>query len=272
MGLNHSLSVVHPDARIGEGVTISPFVVIEDDVTIGDGTWIGPHVTIMSGSRIGKNCRVFPGAVIGAIPQDLKYKGEYATVEVGDNVTIRECCTLNKGTAASDRTIVGSDSLLMAYVHVAHDCIVGRHVILANSVSLAGHVEIGDHAVIGGLSGVHQFVKVGAHVMVGGGTIVRKDVPPFIKVARDPVSFAGVNTLGLKRRGFSSEQIHRIQDIYRLLFMRGHNFSQAIAAIEDTIGSGPEKEMVLDFIRSADRGIVSGLRQANGSRTHGTLS
>lgn len=267
-----SLSVVHPGARIGSGVTVSPFVVIEDDVIIGDGTWIGPHVTIMSGSRIGKNCRVFPGAVIGAIPQDLKYKGEYATVEIGDNVTIRECCTLNKGTAASDRTIVGSDALLMAYVHVAHDCVVGDHVILANSVSLAGHVEVGDHAVIGGLSGVHQFVKVGAHVMVGGGTIVRKDVPPFIKVARDPVSFAGVNTLGLKRRGYSSDQIHRIQDIYRVLFMKGHNFSQAISAIEETIAPCPEKDLVLGFIRNADRGIVSGLRQANASRTHGTLS
>lgn len=272
MDLNHSLSVVHPGAQIGSGVVIGPFAVIEDDVVIGEGTWIGPHVTIMSGSRIGRNCRVFPGAVIGAIPQDLKYKGEYSTVEVGDNVTIRECCTLNKGTAASDRTVVGNDALLMAYVHVAHDCIVGDHVILANSVSLAGHVEVGDHAVIGGLSGVHQFVKVGAHVMVGGGTIVRKDVPPYIKVARDPVSFAGVNTLGLKRRGYSSDRIHRIQDIYRLLFMRGLNFSQAIDAIEETIPGGQEKDLVLGFLRNADRGIVSGLRQANGSRTHGTIS
>lgn len=266
------LHMVHPAATIGEGVTISPFVVIEDDVVIGDGTWIGPHAVIMSGSRIGRNCKIFPGAVIGAAPQDLKYQGEYATVEIGDEVTIREYCTINKGTRASDRTTIGDRCLLMAYVHVAHDCQLGRNVILANNVNLAGHIEVGDFAVLGGMSAVHQFVKIGAHVMVGGGSMVTKDVPPFVKAAREPLSFTGVNSVGLRRRGFSDDRIHTIQEIYRILFVRGHNITQALALIESRIPDSTERQAIVDFIRSADRGIMRGFNQVKGLRVHGNLS
>lgn len=272
MESNKSFSVVHPDARIAPNVTINPFVVIEEDVSIGEGTWIGPHVTIMSGARIGNNCRIFPGAVISAIPQDLKYRGEYATVELGNNVTVREYCTLNKGTAASDKTIIGDNSLLMAYVHIAHDCLVGKNVVLANSVNLAGHIEVGDHTVIGGLTGVHQFVKIGAHAMISSGVIVRKDVPPFVKGARDPISFAGVNSVGLKRRGFTSEQINHTQEIYRVLFVRGHNISNALEVIETTIKASPERDLIVDFVRKADRGIMKGFSQTNGVKAHGNIS
>jgi UDP-N-acetylglucosamine acyltransferase len=268
-----NLSVIHPDAIIGEGVTISPFAYIEGDVVIGDGTWIGPHVTIMDGARIGRHCRIFPGAVVGAIPQDLKYDGEYATLEIGDHVTIREYCTLNKGTRANDRTVIGDHCLLMAYVHVAHDCMLGKHVILANNVNLAGHIEVGDWAVLGGLTGVHQFVKIGPHVMVGGGCIVRKDIPPYVKAARVPLAYNGVNSVGLRRRGFTSEQIHTIQDIYRILFVRGNNITQALQQIERTMPPSEERDAILDFVRAADRGIMKGFQQLNGVKAvHGTLT
>lgn len=270
---NSPLSVVDPGALIGENVTISPFVVIEEDVVIGEGTWIGPHVTIMKGSRIGKNCRIFPGAVIGAVPQDLKYDGEYATLEVGNNVTIREYCTLNKGTRANDRTVISDNCLLMAYVHIAHDCVLGKNVILANNVNLAGHIEVGDFTVLGGLTAVHQFVKIGPHVMVGGGSLVRKDIPPFVKAVREPLSFGGVNSIGLRRRGFSSDQINTIQEIYRILFVRGNNITQALRLIETSIDPSPERDLILDFVRSADRGVMRGFQQLNGVKTaHGTVS
>lgn len=271
MELSANMNVVHPGARIGAGVTISPFVVIEDDVTIGEGTWIGPHVTIMSGTRIGKGCRIFPGAVIGAVPQDLKYQGEYATVEIGDHVMIREYVTINKGTAASDTTSIGDNCLLMAYVHVAHDCLVGKNVILANNVNLAGHITIGDFAILGGLTAVHQFVKIGRHVMIGGGSLVTKDVPPYVKAARDPLSFTGVNTVGLRRRGFTPAQINDIQDIYRILFVRGYNTTQALDHIEQVTTDSPERQEVLDFIRAADRGIMRGFNQIKGARANGNL-
>lgn len=273
MNQHPALSVIHPDAIIGEGVTIGPFTYIEGDVVIGDGTWIGPHVTIMDGARIGRNCRIFPGAVVGAIPQDLKYGGEYATLEIGDNVTIREYCTLNKGTMANDRTVISDNCLLMAYVHIAHDCMLGKNVILANNVNLAGHIEVGDFAVLGGLTAVHQFVKIGAHVMVGGGSLVRKDIPPFVKAAREPLAFSGVNSVGLRRRGFSRDQIHTIQEIYRILFVRGNNISQALTQIETTIPPSEERDLILDFVRAADRGIMKGFQQLNGVKAvHGSLT
>ncbi|HRW75712.1 MAG: acyl-ACP--UDP-N-acetylglucosamine O-acyltransferase [Lewinellaceae bacterium] len=272
MEYNHALSVVHPDTVLGKDVTISPFVTIEEDVVIGEGTWIGPHVSIMSGTRIGKNCRIFPGAIIGAVPQDLKYRGEYATVEIGDQVTIREYCTLNKGTEASDKTVIGDRSLLMAYVHVAHDCQVGKNVILANNVNLAGHIVVEDFAVLGGLTAVHQFVKIGTHAMVGGGSLVRKDVPPYVKAAREPLSFAGVNSIGLRRRGFTNEQVHAIQEIYRILFVRGYNTSQALTLIESTIPASIERDNILQFIQNADRGIMRGFRQINGVKAHGDIA
>ncbi len=260
--MNHNnLRVIHPNANIGQNVTIEAFTTIAEDVVIGDGTWIGPNVSIMDGVRIGKNCRIFPGAIIGAIPQDLKFEGERSILEIGNNVTIREYCTLNRGTKASHTTYIGNNCLLMAYVHVAHDCFIGDFSILANNVNLAGHIEIGKNAILGGLSAVHQFVKIGEHVMVGGGSLVRKDIPPYVKAAREPISYAGVNSVGLRRRGFTSEQINNIQDIYRILFVKGFNTSQAIHVIETTMDATPERDLILEFVRNADRGIMKGFKQ-----------
>jgi len=230
-------------------------------VEIGEGTWIGPNVTIMDGVKIGKQCRIFPGAVVGTIPQDLKFDGESSRIEIGNNVTIREYCTLNRGTKANDTTIIEEDCLLMAYVHVAHDCVLKRGVILANNVNLAGHIEIGEYAVLGGLTAVHQFVKIGAHSMVGGGSLVRKDVPPFIKAAREPLAYVGINSVGLSRHQFSKKQIHHIQDIYRLLFVKGLNVTQAMEAISKELPSSQEQELLFDFINGSKRGIIRGFRQ-----------
>lgn len=252
------LSVIDPGAVLGKDVTVEPFTTIYGNVEIGDGCHIGPNVTIYEGARIGKNCRIFPGAVISAVPQDLKYKGEDTVTEIGDNTIIRECVTINKGTVAAGKTVVGSDCLLMAYVHVAHDCIVGSHVILANGVTLAGHIEIHDHAIIGGLSAVHQFVKIGGHVMISGGSLIRKDVPPYVVAAREPLTFSGINTVGLRRRGYSNDQITMIQDIYRVLFNKGLSTSKAVDAIRSEFKESPEREFILDFIGRSDRGLIKG--------------
>lgn len=256
---------IHPEARIGENVVIEPFATIGKDVVIGDHTWIGPNACIMDGARIGRHCRIFPGAVVGAIPQDLKFEGEESLLEIGDHVTIREYCTLNRGTKANHRTKIGDHSLLMAYVHVAHDCIVGNHCILANNVGLAGHIEIGDWVVLGGFAAVHQFVKIGQHAMVGGGSLVRKDVPPYIKAAREPLSYVGVNSLGLRRRGFTSEQINRIQDVYRALFVRGNNTNQALKVIVEICPDSEERGAILSFIGDSQRGLLRGLRSSRKS-------
>ncbi len=250
------LASIHPDARIGDDVEIGPFTTVSADVEIGAGTWIGPNVVIMNGARIGSNCRVFPGAVISAIPQDLKFQGELTTVEIGDRSTIRECVTINRGTKAYGKTVVGKDCLIMAYVHIAHDCILGNHVILVNSVALAGHVEIGDYGIISGLSAVHQFVKIGAHVMIGGGAMVRKDVPPFITAAGEPLAYAGVNSVGLKRRNFSQEDIHEIQTLYRTMYQSGMNISQAANQIKETHPNRPLADVILSFIEQSDRGLI----------------
>lgn len=250
------LASIHPDARIGADVEIGPFTTISADVEIGEGSWIGPNVTIMDGARIGSNCRIFPGAVISAIPQDLKFQGERTTVEIGDRSTIRECVTINRGTKAYGKTVVGKDCLIMAYVHIAHDCILGNHVILVNSVALAGHVEIGDYGIISGLSAVHQFVKIGAHVMIGGGAMVRKDVPPFITAAGEPLAYAGVNSVGLKRRNFAQEDIHEIQTLYRTMFQSGMNISQAVNQIKETHPNRPLADSILSFIEQSDRGLI----------------
>ena len=251
-----SLASIHPDARIGAEVEIGPFTTISADVEIGEGSWIGPNVTIMDGARIGSNCRIFPGAVISAIPQDLKFQGERTTVEIGDRSTIRECVTINRGTKAYGKTVVGKDCLIMAYVHIAHDCILGNHVILVNSVALAGHVEIGDYGIISGLSAVHQFVKIGAHVMIGGGAMVRKDVPPFITAAGEPLAYAGVNSVGLKRRNFAQEDIHEIQTLYRTMYQSGMNISQAVNQIKETHPNRPLADSILSFIEQSDRGLI----------------
>jgi UDP-N-acetylglucosamine acyltransferase len=261
--MDYKFSIVHDEAIIGKNVTIGPFVNIASDVEIGEGTWIGSHVSIMEGVRIGTNCRIFPGAVLGAIPQDKKFEGEESILEIGNNVTIREYCTLNRGTKANNKTIINDHCLLMAYTHVAHDCIIGKHAILANNVNLAGHVEIGKYAILGGLVAVHQFVKIGDSTMIGGGSLVRKDVPPFVKAAREPLSYVGVNSVGLRRRGFSNKVINHIQEIYRILFVKGYNTRQAIERIEATIEVTPERAEILSFLEMTDRGIMKSFRNNN---------
>jgi UDP-N-acetylglucosamine acyltransferase len=256
--MNQPLAYVHPQAKIARNVVIEPFVTIHKNVEIGEGTWIGSNVTIMEGARIGKNVKIFPGAVISAVPQDLKFEGEDTTAEIGDNTTIREFVTVNRGTKASNKTIVGSNCLLMAYVHIAHDCVIGNSCILANAVNLAGHINIDDYAIVGGLSAVHQFVNIGAHVMISGGSLVRKDVPPFTKAARDPLSFVGINSIGMRRRGYSFEKINEIQDIYRVIFNKNLNVSQAIAYIEAEMPPTPERDEILTFISGSSRGIMKG--------------
>lgn len=254
--MNQPLAYVHPGAKVAQNVVIEPFVTIQNDVEIGEGTWIGPNVTIFSGARIGKNCKIYPGAVIAAEPQDLKFKGEYTTVEIGDNTVIRECVTINRGTTDKNKTVVGSNCLIMAYVHIAHDCMVGNYVILANGVQLAGHIILGDYVFVGGTSAVHQFVNIGPHAMVAGGSLVRKDVPPFVKAAREPLSYAGVNSIGLRRRGFSSEKIEEIQDIYRILYLSGLNNTSAIDKVELEYAATAERDEIINFIRNSERGII----------------
>lgn len=252
---------IHPEARIAENVSIGSFVTISADVEIGEGTWIAPNVTIMDGARIGRNCRIFPGAVISAIPQDLKFDGEKTFAYVGDNTTIRECATVNRGTAASGKTVVGNNCLLMAYSHVAHDCVVGDNVILANSVALGGHVVLGDWVVMGGLSAAHQFVHIGDHVMLAAGCITTKDIPPYVTAGGSTVSYMGINSIGLRRRGFASQTIDAIQDVYRILYMSGKNVTNAIEAVIDTLPVSDERERIVSFVKSSTRGIIrSGLR------------
>jgi len=251
-------SYVHPDAKIASNVVIDPFVTVGKNVEIGQGTWIGSNVTIMEGARIGENCKIFPGAVISAIPQDLKFEGEESLAIIGDNTTIRECVTVNRGTKALGRTEIGKNCLLMTGVHVAHDCIVGDHVILVNNVALGGHITIGDYAILSANTLVHQFVAIGSHAMVSGGSLVRKDIPPYVKVAREPISYAGVNSIGLRRRQFSSTTIHDIQKIYRILFQKGYNTAKATEIIEAEIEATDERDEILTFIRESKRGIMKG--------------
>ena len=207
--MKQPLAYVHPAAKVAPSVVIDPFVTIDQNVEIGEGTRIMSNVTIMEGARIGKNCTIFPGAVIGAIPQDLKFRGEETTAIIGDNTTIREFVTVNRGTAAKGKTVVGNNCLIMAYCHVAHDCVVGDNVIMSNAVQLAGEVQVDNYAVIGGGALVHQFCHIGPHVMLQGGALVNKDIPPYVKAGREPISFAGVNSIGLRRRNFTNEQISR---------------------------------------------------------------
>jgi UDP-N-acetylglucosamine acyltransferase len=261
--MNQPLAYVHPQAKIANNVVIEPFVTINKNVEIGEGTWIGPHVTIMEGARIGKNCRIFPGAVISAIPQDLKYRGEDTIVRIGDNVTIREFVTVNKATKANWETVVGDNTLLMAYVHIAHDSVVGNNCILANGVTLAGHINIDDWAIVGGLSAIHQFVHIGAHTMISGGSLVRKDVPPFTKAAREPLSYVGINSVGLRRRGFSTEKINDIQEIYRIIYLKKYNVSQALEIIETQMSPTNERDEIVSFINNSNRGVMRGYSRNN---------
>ncbi len=249
---------VHPNAKIGQNVTIEPFAYVDDNTEIGDGTHIMSGANIRSGARLGKNCTVFPGAVVSGVPQDLKFEGEDSLVTIGDNTTIRECVTISRGTKAKGITIVGSHCLLMAYSHVAHDCILKDHVILGNSTQLAGEVEVDDFAILSGGTLVHQFTRIGQHVMIQGGTRLGKDIPPYVIAGREPVSYAGINLVGLRRRGFSNEKINQIQEIYRLIYSSGYNFSDAIAKIEKEFAPTPEMELIVDFVKNSPRGIVRG--------------
>lgn len=256
--MKQPLAYVHPDAKIADNVVIEPFVSIDHDVEIGAGTRIGSSVTILPGTRIGKNCIIFPGAVIGAVPQDLKFRGEYTTVEIGDNNTIREFVTINRGTASKGKTSLGNNNLIMAYVHIAHDCKLGNNIILGNSTQLAGEVIIDDWVIISGMSGIHQFCRIGSHVMIGGGSRVTKDVPPFIKASREPLSYVGINSIGLRRRSITNEKIREIQDIYRYIYQKGLNTSQAVEVIEAEMAATPERDEILLFVKDSKRGIVRG--------------
>lgn len=261
--MNQPLAYVHPGAKIAKNVVIEPFTTIHNNVTIGEGTWIGSNVTIMEGARIGKNCNIFPGAVISAMPQDLKYQGEDTSVQIGDNTTIRECATINKGTSDRMKTVIGNNCLIMAYCHIAHDCLVGDGCIFSNNSTLAGHVTIGQNVVLAGMVAVHQFVSIGNHAFVTGGSLVRKDVPPYVKAAREPLSYVGINSIGLRRRGFESDKIREIQNIYRLLYQQNYNNSQAASIIEAEMEATPERDEILQFIRDSQRGIMKGYFSSN---------
>lgn len=247
---------VHPNAEIGKNVTIDAFAYIDENVVIGDGTHIYPHATVLSGARIGKNCNIFPGAVISAIPQDLKFIGEETTAVIGDNTTIRECATVNRGTASKGTTIVGSHCLIMAYAHVAHDCKLGDRIILGNATQLAGEVVVDDWAIISGGTLVHQFCHLGAHIMVQGGSRISKDIPPYVMVGREPLGYMGLNIVGLRRRGFIAEQMNAIQESYRYIYLSGLNTTQALDAIEKNIPESKEREDILSFIKNSERGII----------------
>jgi UDP-N-acetylglucosamine acyltransferase len=254
----HPTAIVSAQAQIADNVTIGPFTIIEDDVVIGEGTSIGSSVLCANGARIGRNCTVHKGAVVATPPQDLKYKNEPTTCEIGDNTTVREFCTLNRGTTEHWKSVIGSNCLLMAYAHVAHDCTIGNNVIIANAVQMGGHVTIHDWAIVGGLTAVHQFSTIGAHAMIQGQKGVAKDVPPFVRAGREPMVYEGVNSVGLRRRGFSNDTIAAIADAYHIIYGGGYNVSQAVEHIENQEAIIPEVQLILDFIRASKRGIVAG--------------
>lgn len=257
--INH-LAVVHPDASIGDDVIIEPFVVIEENVVIGSNTHIQAHAHIKSGTRIGEHCKIFTGAAIGATPQDLKFSGEESVVFIGDRTVIREYVTVHRGTSATGQTVIGKDCLVMAYCHVAHDCVVGSNVILANAVQLGGHAEVGDWAIVGGLTGVHQFEKIGKHAMVGAGFRVMKDVPPFVRAGHHPLSFSGINTIGLRRRGFTEDSIDIITETYRILYQSGLNITDAIEQLERDYNTCQETKDIVEFVKRSTRGIIPARR------------
>ena len=256
--MKQPLAYIHPAAKIHPSVVIDPFVTIEQNVEIGEGTRIGSNVTIMEGARIGKNCTIFPGAVISGIPQDLKFRGEETLAIIGDNTTIRECVTINRGSASKGKTVVGNNCLIMAYSHVAHDSVVGDNVIISNATQIAGEMIVDNFAVIGGGTLIHQFCHIGPHVMIQGGALVNKDIPPYVKAAREPIAYAGVNSIGLRRRGFSNDTIREIQDIYRYLYLSGYNNSDAVERIEAELPATKERDEIIMFVRNSKRGIIKG--------------
>ncbi len=252
----HPTAIISEKATIGQNVKIGPYSWIQENVTIGNGCEIGAHVVIAPATTIGKDCKIYHSASIGEVPQDLKFHGEITSTEIGDRTVIREFVTIHRGTEDRWKTVVGSDCLLMAYAHVAHDCIIGNHCILANAVTAAGHVVIDDWAIIGGMVGIHQFVKIGCHAIVGGGWRTPKDVPPYIMAAGDPLRYTGINLVGLKRRGFSKESLKVIKIIYNLIYRSKFNVSDAVAEIKNTVESTDEVKTILDFIENSNRGII----------------
>jgi len=250
------LAFIHPEAKIGENVEIGPFAVINKNVIIGDGCVIDSNATICEFTQLGKNCHVFPSAVIGAIPQDLKFHGEETWTIIGDNNVLREFVTVHRGTFSKGKTVIGNNNLIMAYCHVAHDCVLGNNIIMSNATQLAGEVVVDDFAIIGGGTLVHQFTHIGSHVMIQGGSRTSKDVPPYIIAAREPIAYCGVNSVGLNRRGFTSEQIHTIQEVYRLLYQGGMNTTQALEHIVANIPASVERDMIVDFVKASTRGVV----------------
>ncbi len=261
--MNQPLAYVHPGAKIAKNVVIEPFTTIHNNVVIGEGTWIGSNVTIMEGARIGKNCSIFPGAVISAVPQDKKFNDEDTLTVIGDNTTIRECVTINRGTTDRMKTVIGNNCWIMAYCHIAHDCIVGDNCIFSNNSTLAGHINVGEYVVLAGMAAIQQFCSIGKHAFVTGGSLVRKDVPPFVKAGREPLSYVGINSIGLRRRGFSTDKIREIQDIYRILYQRNYNNSQAVAIIEAEMQATAERDEILEFIKNSQRGIMKGYFSSN---------
>ena len=249
------LAVVDPEAQLGENITIEPFAIVKKDVVIGDNCHIYPHAIILDGARIGNNCQIFPGAVVAGIPQDLKFKGEKTVVIIGDNTTLRECVTVNRGTASKGQTVIGRNCLIMAYSHIAHDCVLKDNVIIGNASQIAGEVEIDDFAIVSGGSLVHQFTRISKHVMVQGGSRIGKDIPPYTLIGRDPIVYCGINIVGLRRRGFTNQQVYHI---YRTLYTRGLNNSDALKAIETEYEPCEERDLILNFIKSSKRGIVRG--------------
>lgn len=253
------LASVHPKARIGKNVTIEAFATIYEDVEIGDNSHIYPNALIFPDTTIGHHCKIFPGAVIGIVNQDLKYKGEKSKTVIGNNTTVREYATIHKGTSDRMLTKVGDNSLIMCYTHIGHDTFVGNNVIVANNGSLAGHITIEDYVILEGVVAAQQFVKIGAHSFVAGASLVRKSIPPYIRVAREPLQYIGVNTIGLTRRGFDKETIKEIEDIYRIIFVRGHNLSNALEIVENEMPDTPIRRQIVDFIRNQPDGIVKGI-------------
>ncbi|MDT0690515.1 acyl-ACP--UDP-N-acetylglucosamine O-acyltransferase [Salegentibacter sp. F188] len=261
--MNQPLAYVHPGAKIAKNVVIEPFTTIHNNVVIGEGTWIGSNVTIMEGARIGKNCNIFPGAVISAIPQDKKFNDEDTITEIGDHTTIRECVTINRGTSDRMKTVIGKNCWIMAYCHIAHDCIVGDNCIFSNNSTLAGHINVGEFVILAGMTAIQQFCSIGNHAFVTGGSLVRKDVPPFVKAGREPLSFVGINSIGLRRRGFTTEKIREVQDIYRILYQKNYNNTQAVAIIEAEMQASAERDEILEFIKNSQRGIMKGYFSSN---------
>lgn len=250
------LAYVHPNAKLGENVEIEPFATVMDDVEIGDRTRICSHAVIQSCSRIGTDCVIHPGAVIGGVPQDLKFKGEYTLAIIGDRTVVRECATVNRGTASKGKTVVGNDCLIMAYCHVAHDCKLGNHIIMSNATQLAGEVVVDDWAVIGGGTLTHQFTHIGAHVMIQGGSRINKDIPPYVLAGREPICYVGLNSVGLRRRNFPAETVNDIQSIYRTIYLTGYNIKEAIEHVLEEINPSPVRDEIIDFIRNSERGVI----------------